>query len=132
MKKFVLLLSIFLGLFMISGCQSSQTKEQQSSTQATSQQVKSSAVIKLIADEKTITSKTIDYQNGESLLAVLKQNFAIKEKNGFITSIDDHNQDESNNKYWTFTINGNMSEKGAADTKLENKDKVVFTLGVYK
>ena len=36
------------------------------------------------------------------------------------------------NKYWTFTINGKMGEKGAGETKLDNDDQVVFNLGVFK
>ena len=48
------------------------------------------------------------------------------------TSIDGHAQDESQNKYWTFTINGKMGEKGVGETKLDNDDQVVFNLGVFK
>ncbi|MDB7485199.1 DUF4430 domain-containing protein, partial [Enterococcus faecium] len=43
-----------------------------------------------------------------------------------------HAQDENQNKYWTFTINGKMGEKGANETKLANNDQVVFNLGVFK
>lgn len=119
----------------MTGCQSNQNDQASSkaSTQATSEVAKSSALIKLTDSDKEITSKTVTYKSGESLLVILKANFEVKERDGFITSIDGHAQDESQNKYWTFTINGKMGEKGAGETTLDNDDdQVVFNLGVFK
>lgn len=118
----------------MTGCQSNQNDQASSkaSTQVTSEVAKSSALIKLTDSDKEITSKTVTYKSGESLLVILKANFEVKERDGFITSIDGHAQDESQNKYWTFTINGKMGEKGAGETTLDNDDQVVFNLGVFK
>lgn len=134
MKKLATLLTVFIGLFIMTGCQSNQNDQASSKapTQATSEVAKSSALIKLTDSDKEITSKKVTYKSGESLLAILKANFEVKEKDGFITSIDGHAQDESQNKYWTFTINGKMGEKGASETTLDNDDQVVFNLGVFK
>ncbi|AGE31355.1 TPA: DUF4430 domain-containing protein [Enterococcus faecium] len=134
MKKLATLLTVFIGLFIMTGCQSNQNDQASSkaSTQATSEVAKSSALIKLTDSDKEITSKTVTYKSGESLLVILKANFEVKERDGFITSIDGHAQDESQNKYWTFTINGKMGEKGAGETTLDNDDQVVFNLGVFK
>ncbi|HGF7610257.1 TPA: DUF4430 domain-containing protein, partial [Enterococcus faecium] len=127
MKKLATLLTVFIGLFIMTGCQSNQNDQASSkaSTQATSEVAKSSALIKLTDSDKEITSKTVTYKSGESLLVILKANFEVKERDGFITSIDGHAQDESQNKYWTFTINGKMGEKGAGETTLDNDDQVV-------
>ncbi|HFC9362272.1 MULTISPECIES: DUF4430 domain-containing protein [Enterococcus] len=134
MKKFATLLTVFIGLFIMTGCQSNQNDQTSSkaSTQATSEVAKSSASIKLTDSDKEITSKKVTYQSGDSLLEILKANFEVKEKDGFINSIDGHAQDETQKKYWTFTINGKMGEKGANETKLANNDQVVFNLGVFK
>ncbi|MEB7516064.1 DUF4430 domain-containing protein [Enterococcus faecium] len=134
MKKLATLLTVFIGLFIMTGCQSNQNDQASSkaSTQATSEVAKSSALIKLTDSDKEITSKTVTYKSGESLLEILKANFEVKERDGFITSIDGHAQDESQNKYWTFTINGKMGEKGAGETTLDNDDQLVFNLGVFK
>ncbi|MDQ8478381.1 DUF4430 domain-containing protein [Enterococcus faecium] len=134
MKKLATLLTVFIGLFIMTGCQSNQNDQASSkaSTQATSEVAKSSALIKLTDSDKEITSKTVTYKSGESLLVILKANFEVKERDGFITSIDGHAQDESQNKYWTFTINGKMGEKGAGETTLDNDDQVVFNLAVFK
>ncbi|WP_369675061.1 DUF4430 domain-containing protein, partial [Enterococcus faecium] len=91
------LLTVFIGLFIMTGCQSNQNDQASSkaSTQATSEVAKSSALIKLTDSDKEITSKTVTYKSGESLLVILKANFEVKERDGFITSIDGHAQDES-------------------------------------
>ena len=129
MKKFATLLTVFIGLFIMTGCQSNQNDQTSSkaSTQAISEVAKSSVLIELTDSDKEITKKKVTYKSGESLLAILKANFEVKEKDGFITSIDGHAQDESQNKYWT-----KMGEKGANETKLANNDQVVFNLGVFK
>ncbi|RGW10565.1 DUF4430 domain-containing protein [Enterococcus asini] len=78
-----------------------------------------------------ISSKEVQYSSDETLLQVLKENFNVEEKDGFIQSIEGHDQDESTNKYWTFTINEKMGEKGANEIKLKNKDQVEFDLSTY-
>lgn len=130
MKKLATLLTVFIGLFIMTGCQSNQNDQASSkaSTQAISEVAKSSVLIELTDSDKEITKKKVTYKSGESLLAILKANFEVKEKDGFITSIDGHAQDESQNKYWTFTINGKMGEKGAGETKLDNDDQVVYNV----
>ncbi len=84
----------------MTGCQSNQNDQTSSkaSTQATSEVAKSSASIKLTDSDKEITSKKVTYQSGDSLLEILKANFEVKEKDGFITSIDGHAQDETQKK----------------------------------
>ncbi|NTM07948.1 DUF4430 domain-containing protein [Enterococcus faecium] len=134
MKKLATLLTVFIGLFIMTGCQSNQNDQASSkaSTQATSEVAKSSALIKLTDSDKEITSKTVTYKSGESLLVILKANFEVKERDGFITSIDGHAQDESQNKYWTFTINGKMGEKCVCENTLDTNVQVVIHLGVFK
>ncbi|WP_374955781.1 DUF4430 domain-containing protein [Lactobacillus bombicola] len=53
---------------------------------------------------------------------------ASEEHNGFITAIDGKSQDTHKQIYWTYTINGKFANKGAAEQKVNNHDKVKFTL----
>lgn len=131
MKKLTVLSTIIIGLFVLSGCQTDQVSSQ-ASTEATSEVVASSVKIVLTDGNDTIDSKTVSYQSGETLMDVLTDNFDIEEKDGFITSIEGHAQDESQNKYWTFTVNGEMGAKGADETTLQDGDQVAFALSVYK
>ena len=52
-------------------------------------------------------------------MKVLKANYKIEEKNGMITSIDGHSQDEAKGLYWMYKINGEMAPKGAAETTVK-------------
>lgn len=131
MKKLTVLSTIIIGLFILSGCQTDQVSSQ-ASTEVTSEVVASSVKIVLTDGNDTIDSKTVSYQSGETLMDVLTDNFDIEEKDGFITSIEGHAQDESQNKYWTFTVNGEMGAKGADETTLQDRDQVAFELSVYK
>ena len=63
---------------------------------------------------------------------VLKANYKIEEKNGMITSIDGHSQDEAKGLYWMYKINGEMAPKGAAETTVKKGDKIEFYQEVYK
>ncbi|MCD5030301.1 MULTISPECIES: DUF4430 domain-containing protein [Enterococcus] len=131
MKKKRVLMLVFLGLFILTGCQSTKSTnsivKQDSSEQAAGATVR----IELKDSGEMISSKEVQYSSDETLLQVLKENFKVEEKDGFIQSIEGHDQDESTNKYWTFTINEKMGEKGANEIKLKNKDQVEFDLSTY-
>ena len=118
----------------MTGCQSNQNDQTSSkaSTQATSEVAKSSASIKLTDSDKEITSKKVTYQSGDSLLEILKANFEVKEKDGFITSIDGHAQDEAKGLYWMFKVNGEMAPKAANQITVKDGDKLEFYQEVYQ
>lgn len=131
MKRWIGFLTIFIGVLVFSGCQLN-TQTTQDTKQVSDEQTKTRVTIKLNDMGKEITSQKIWYQSNDTLLQTLKNHFNVEEKNGFITSIENHAQDTNKNKYWTFTINGKMSEKGANEIKLKNKDQVVFDLNEFK
>ena len=59
-------------------------------------------------------------------MKVLKANYKIEEKNGMITSIDGHSQDEAKGLYWMYKINGEMAPKGAAETTVKRgQDRIL-------
>lgn len=118
-----------LAVTALAGCQQKTTGKTGTST-SISEAAKQTAKITIKEDETPLTSKTITFTKGQTLYEAMKENFAIKDKDGFITSIENHQQDQSKNKYWTYTINGEMAMKGAKDIKLKAKDDIVFTLGV--
>lgn len=74
-----------------------------------------------------LKDKTVTFEEGTTLMAIMKDNFDLVEDQGMITSIDGLAQDESNGYYWTYTINDEMINTGANDTFLGENDKVVFT-----
>ncbi|MBM9834038.1 DUF4430 domain-containing protein, partial [Enterococcus faecalis] len=76
----------------------------------------------VIQNQEGVTSKEVTFRENESLLEVMKENFAIKEKDGFITSIDGISQDQKANLFWVYTVNDEMTDKGAQALILKNND----------
>lgn len=127
MKKRLLSIALLLTVVLtFVGCKNN------SNTDSTSSEYKLQATIELIEDGESFKKETLSFNEGEKLLDVMKRNLELEEKDGFITSIDGHTQDEDSNKYWLYTVNGEMAEVGANQFELQDKDEVVFTLEELK
>lgn len=63
---------------------------------------------------------------------VLKANYKVKEKGGFITAIDGLSQDEKAGRYWMFDVNNKLAPKSADKIKVKDGDKIEFYQKVYK
>ncbi|WP_312541135.1 DUF4430 domain-containing protein [Enterococcus sp.] len=94
---------------------------------ATQRSAEISFVNKTDEEASSLTDKTVTFDEGTTLMSIMKDNFDLVEDQGMITSIDGLAQDESNGYYWTYTINDEMINTGANDTFLGENDKVVFT-----
>lgn len=70
-------------------------------------------------------------EEGDILMDVLKETFAVEEEDGFITSIQGVEPDEDEEKAWMIYINGDMAEKGANDTELSPGDEISIDLQEY-
>ncbi|MGX7204068.1 DUF4430 domain-containing protein [Enterococcus pingfangensis] len=131
MKRSILAFTLLVSLLAFSGCT---TKEagttENSSTEAvsSSKEAEIQASITLLDGEKELSKKEVEFKDGEKLFDVLAENYAIEDKDGMITSIDGHKQDDKNNKYWVFTVNDEEVNSGAKDVVLKNGDRVVFKL----
>ncbi|WP_235032859.1 DUF4430 domain-containing protein [Enterococcus sp. CSURQ0835] len=132
MKKLLTLMALTLGVVAFSGCQSNDQSTSSQTTTSTSQVAQQKAVVTLQEEGKELTHKTIQFKAGTKLYDALQANFKIKAKDGYITSIDGHQQDDAAKKYWTFTINGKEIMKGAKDVTLKAGDKVNFNLATMK
>ena len=58
--------------------------------------------------------------------------YKFEEKDGFITSIDGHAQDEAKGLYWMFKVNGEMAPKAANQITVKDGDKLEFYQEVYQ
>lgn len=126
MKKALHLLSaLLLAAGILAGCG---TTEQQEQNQQAEQQTEQQVTVTLSEDGEEISSKEVSFEEDDILLDVMKENFEIEEDAGFITSIDGHSQNKDENKYWLFTVNGEMSPVGANEVELKDGDEVVFNL----
>ncbi len=69
---------------------------------------------------------------GDMLLDIMKEQFDVEEKDGFVTAIEGHQQDEAANKFWMFDVNGEMAPVGAAEFKVSDQDNVLWKLEAFE
>jgi hypothetical protein len=137
MKKLLLALSLSLVLFGCAPTEEAETSSvlQESTVAVSSEAAETVSVTISLTDGGTViagSEKTVEVEAGTNLLAVMKENYAIEEADGFITAIDGQAQveetAESKAKYWLFDVNGEPSMVGASDVALQEGDVIVWNL----
>lgn len=89
--------------------------------------------VRLVVTEDTNTiDEKVSFGKGDTVLEILKDNYEVKEKDGFITAIDGIEQDTKANKYWLFKVNGKMADKGADQITVKDGDSIEFYQEVFK
>ena len=131
MKKNKNKLSIIVAIvafftFTLTGCQNNQSKNAKKDNQI--------AVTYTLKDNKKDTEKkTVDVPKKKAtVMTGLKKAWKVQSSKGFITSIEGKKQNPKKKVYWTYTLNGKYAKKGADQQKVNNKDKVKFTLAKMK
>ena len=130
MKKFLILL---LAASTLAACQS-QEKVQAEQEASSSVSVSIDQVtISVTANGEKLSTAEAPFQEGDTLLEVMEDNFAIEtadsDYGAFITSIEDYAQDDSQNLNWLFDVNGEMATVGASEYILEEDDQIDWYLG---
>ncbi|WP_070120882.1 DUF4430 domain-containing protein [Bacillus marinisedimentorum] len=85
-------------------------------------------VIQVVSDEgEAVAEKDIE-ANGDSLLDIMKENFEVEEKDGFIQSIEGEAQSEEDNKFWVYEVDGEQVTVGAQEFTPEGGEEIVWKL----
>ncbi|MEN2766148.1 DUF4430 domain-containing protein [Ornithinibacillus xuwenensis] len=142
MKKLLFkFMAVLITLVVMVGCseEDSTNNEQQSQGTTTEQsnesennseqQEEASVHIKLSQDKEAevIEEKDIVIEDGDTLMDVLKANFEVEEKDGYVNSIEGINdKDKELKKFWMISVNGKAAEVGANDIVLKDGDEVVL------
>ncbi|MFE7062471.1 DUF4430 domain-containing protein [Sutcliffiella sp. NPDC057660] len=132
MKKFLLtLLAAFI--LALTGCASGgNNTNSNSSTEAPveeKQQDQLETTIKLTKDgEDVISEKTLEFEEGESLMEVMERNFelTLDDTKEFIVGIDGVESDTANSYFWTYKVNEEEIMVGAKEYVLKADDVVHF------
>lgn len=130
MKKFIFLVS---ALFIFAGCQNDveNNSESQVASVETHVQQEESFTVRILVDGESVSEAALTYQEGQSLLEAMQDVFDITEDDGFIQAIDGYEQNPDENRWWTFTVNGEFAEVGAAELVPESGDVIEFTLSEF-
>jgi len=102
-----------------------------SSTEAASDEETVTASIVLQEEGEVIqgTEQEVEVEEGTTLLEAMQENYDVEEEEGFISSIEGYAQNNDEEKWWLFDVNGEMATAGAADTVLNDGDEIVWNLG---
>ena len=141
MKKWLLLLS---ASFILTACGEQTTETSTDTTsQETSSVIEDASTEDVVTVEVTISvtedgeliengEQVVEVEEGALLLDVMKENFEIEETDTFINAINGVEQDATANKWWLFDVNGEMAQKGAAETELNAGDLIEWKLEAYE
>lgn len=132
MKKLLLLLT---AIFTLAACSPATSEESASTaTTAATAVAENSVTVDLKVDGEAVAgaAKEVTIQEDAILLDIMKANYDVVEKDGFISSINGHKQDEAAGLYWTYTVNGEMASVGAGEYKLTPGDKIEWNLAAFE
>jgi|SRR5699024_3059358 len=107
-------------------------EEETTDTEETTDQV--TFTIDIVVDDEAIAdlSKEVTADEDMYLLDVMEDSYDIEETDGFITSIEGHEQDEEDSRYWLYYINGESGEVGAAEYAPEEADQIEWRLESFE
>ena len=129
MKKIIGILTATL-LLTACGQATSNTNATTKSVETTTAAQTTSVTLNITKDGQAIEGSpfTLTFKEGDNLLDVMKAQLKIVEKDGFISSINGVEQVPSEQKYWLFDVNGQMSPVGAKEVLLKAGDVIDWKL----
>ncbi|WP_079530163.1 DUF4430 domain-containing protein [Halobacillus hunanensis] len=127
-KMYALIAALMVTVFVLAGCQTEGGGEKASASQEEKQQVTLNIELSKNKGEKVLANKEVTVEKGTVLMEVMKNNFEVAEKDGFITGIKGITASEEEQKAWMFTINGESSMVGANKYEVKQGDEIVFDL----
>ncbi|UOQ47545.1 DUF4430 domain-containing protein [Gracilibacillus caseinilyticus] len=82
---------------------------------------------------KTISEESYTVTSGTTLEDLLQDNYEVEvTEDGFLTSINGHEQNVEENEYWTYEANGEMVSEGIADYEVQDEDDITFDLQIIE
>ncbi|SEK17926.1 protein of unknown function [Carnobacterium iners] len=107
---------------------SSQVVPEQASSISIPETVEATIVFEVDEEEQADMARSLKVEEGTTLLDAMNVEYEVKETDGFITAIDGIEQDDSKNKWWLYSVNGEDGTVGAADYEIKEDDQIKWTL----
>ncbi|MFL2100633.1 DUF4430 domain-containing protein [Desemzia sp. FAM 24101] len=134
-KSFKLMLLVSSAVLVTACGSNNQETESSSATSSEVSSVETAITVSFTfeEDDKEIAdlAQEFDIEEGQTVLEALKENFKVVEEGGLVSSIEEHEQDETESKYWLYTVNDEQPTVGAADYVLKDGDEVKWSLNGY-
>lgn len=125
MKKFLRLFMVASALF-VTGCVNTIEEEPVAIEQSEEvEQIEVRILLKDVNDEMYINER-IEVEEGSTLSEVMEENFNTVIEDGFLESIDEFENDPSNNIFIVYDINDEMGMEPVEDLILQDGDTVLW------
>lgn len=108
-----------------------ETSSEVSSSSAETTAIKASFSFEEDGKALTDLSKEIEFEEGQTVLEALKENYEVTEDGGMVTAIEGIEQNEEENKWWMYSVNDEQPNVGAAEYVLQDGDQVKWTLNAF-
>lgn len=125
MKK-LLSLFVVVSSLLVTGCDNTVEDEPVAIEQSEEvEQIEVRILLKDVDNEMYINER-IEVEEGSTLSEVMEENFNTVIEDGFLESIDEFENDPSNNIFIVYDINGEMGIEPVEDLILQDGDKVLW------
>ncbi|GGM22627.1 hypothetical protein GCM10011351_05540 [Paraliobacillus quinghaiensis] len=125
-KQIILLFTLLISLTILFGC--AEPEPNDSTSESNSDDTVTITISKDNGAE-VISTKSVGIEQDDVLLDVLRENFEVEVTSaGFVTSIEGISQDDDQQLYWLYEVNGESPNVGAGEYNLSPDDVVVFDL----
>ncbi|GAB2574302.1 DUF4430 domain-containing protein [Gracilibacillus alcaliphilus] len=130
LKRLSVITVLLLGL---AACGNPDTTNQSENSDSANEAVEEVTISLTITDQTTDTvigDEEYTVEEGTDLLTVIEENYDQVEvtDDGFLTSIEGHQQDVDNNIYWLYQVNGEDGTVGMAEYEAREQDKISINL----
>ena len=125
MKRFLRLFMVASAL-LVTGCVNTVEEEPVAIEHSEEvEQIEVRILLKDVDDEMYINER-IEVEEGSTLSEVMEDNFNTVIEDGFLESIDEFENDPSNNIFIVYDVNGEMGIEPVEDLILQDGDKVLW------
>lgn len=126
MKKLLLPLSVFLSILFLAACGQTAAEPAEDTDD-----VHYHATLVVTVDGKE-DKKTVDFEQGDSVMDVLEDYHEVEEEGGMVTAINGVSQDPAAKTYWMYKVNDKMAEVGAEDLEVQEGDTIEFYMETFQ
>ncbi|WP_066193146.1 MULTISPECIES: DUF4430 domain-containing protein [Gracilibacillus] len=129
-RRFMIGIILLVGL---AACGDSENPDNQQDTNTSDEAVEEVNVSITISDHSSdtvISDEELQVESGSDILTILQENYEQVEltNEGFLTGIEGHQQDEENNVYWVYEVNGEMANVGMSEYEVSDQDEITLSL----
>lgn len=125
MKRITLL---FLSIVLLTAC-SNDTENTETNDSNSKDEVTISLTITDHTSDTVIDESAYTVEEGTILIDILDDNYEIEvTEEGFLTSIEGASQNENENIYWLYEVNGEMANEGVTEYGVKDEDEITFDL----